>query len=96
MVVLSVGPSGSPTLVGKFRIAAIVNTHCLHNSEMRERKGFARALLIKAVSTVTTVVLSVGKREGGTASHTHVRVNPFGRLLLSFLVSYDTCSQSRV
>lgn len=88
-MVLSVGPSGFPALVGKFCVAAIVHTDCLHDSEMRERKGFTRALLVEAIAAVATVVLSVGKRKGGPTSHTHVRVNPFGRLWL-FLVSFGT------
>lgn len=95
MVVLSVGPSGSPTLVGKFGVASIVYTDSLHDSEMRQGKRFARTLLIEAVAAVATMVLSVGEREGGPASHAYVRVNPFGGLLL-FLVSPGTWSPSRL
>ena len=50
------------------------------DAQVREGDGLARALLVKAVSAVSTVVLSVGKGKGGPASHTDFRVSPLWRL----------------
>lgn len=47
---------------------------------MRQGECFGRALLIKDVSTIPTVVFAVCESESSTTSHTNVRVDPFRRL----------------
>lgn len=47
---------------------------------MRKREDFARALLVKDVATISTVVLSIREAEGSSTSHANIRVGPFGGL----------------
>lgn len=68
------------TLARELRIASVVNANGLHYAKMRQRQRLAGALLVKAVTTVSAVVLSICEREGGPASHAHIRVNPLGGL----------------
>ena len=70
----------SGRLVRELRVTPVVHTDSLEDAEVRKGEGLGRALLVEAVSTVPTVVLSVGKRERRSAPHTDIRVNPFGRL----------------
>ncbi len=47
---------------------------------MGKRDDFARALLVKDVAAVSTVVLSIREAEGSSTSHANIRVSPFGGL----------------
>ncbi len=61
-------------------MATIINAHWIKYAEMGERDALARTRAAKDVSAVATVMFAVGKGERGTASHTDVRIGPFGRL----------------
>lgn len=65
------------TFTCEFCVAAIVDPHWGQNAQMWECCGFARALLVKAVTAISTVVLSIRKGEGCSTAHTDVRVDPF-------------------
>jgi hypothetical protein len=47
---------------------------------MGKREDFARALLVKDVAAVSTVVLSIREAEGRSTSHANIRVGPLGGL----------------
>ncbi len=47
---------------------------------MRERKRLAGALMVKAVSAVTAMMLPVREGKGRSASHADVGINPLGGL----------------
>jgi hypothetical protein len=55
---------------------------------VRQGNRLARALLVKDVATVAAMVLPVCKGKSSAASHAHIGVDPFGRLLV------DICQQS--
>ena len=47
---------------------------------MGKREDLARALLVKDVAAISTVVLSIREAEGSSTSHANIRVGPFGGL----------------
>jgi hypothetical protein len=79
------------TLVGEFGIAAVVDSNGCENSQMREGDGLGGALLVEAVSAISTMMLAVREREGCSASHTDVRVRPLRGLMKSVSVNYTLC-----
>lgn len=58
-------------------VAAVIDADGLHDSQVRQRQSFGRALLVEAVAAVSAVVFAVGEGERSPASHTDVRVGPF-------------------
>lgn len=67
------------SLVGKFRITAIIDSYGRHDSQVRESDNLGRTLLIKAVTAVSAMMLSVCKGEWCSTSHAYVGVGPFRR-----------------
>ena len=47
---------------------------------MGKREDLARALLVKDVAAISTMVLSIREAEGSSTSHANIRVSPFGWL----------------
>jgi len=68
---------------------------------MGKREDLARALLVKDVAAISTMVLSIREAEGSSTSHANIRVGPFGGLQvvsklalnISFSNTYRTAIQ---
>lgn len=72
-----VGGRAPVRLVRELRVAAIIYSYSLQDTQMRQRQRLGRALLIEAVSAVATMVLPVSESERGSAAHADIGVGPF-------------------
>jgi hypothetical protein len=63
-------------LPSKVLVTRVANSHFLRDTEVRKGKGLRRALLVEYATTVTTVMFSVGEREGIPTTKTDIRVYP--------------------
>lgn len=75
------------TLVGELGVAAIVDSDGCKKAKVRQGDGFGGALLVEAVSAISTMMLSAGNGEGRSAPHTDFRVCPLRRLLKELSVN---------
>lgn len=64
-------------LVCQFDVASIIDSDRLNYPKMRQRKNFARTLLVENVSAVSAMMLSIRETERSSTTHTDVRVSPF-------------------
>lgn len=67
-------------LVSEPGVTTVIDPNRLQDAEVRKRERFSGALLIEAVATITTVMLSIGEGERSPTSHADIGIYPFGRL----------------
>jgi hypothetical protein len=58
---------------------SLANSNVLGDAVARKGHGFARTSLVKDLSAVSAVVLSIRECELGSTSHTDIRVDPCWR-----------------
>ena len=71
---------GRACLVHESGVAAIVDADGLHDTQMWQGDGLARAGATEDVSAVSAVMLAIREAKGVAAPHAHIRVRPFWRL----------------